>query len=859
MKNIIYTFAFFLLTNCIFYTANAQLNTEAYFKYLKDHENMTAKELLLEYPAGVFAAAAPTDLQSADYFSIINEKYKFTDYEKELAAKNSFMVTERLNYYTYADAFSDAYVKDLPIYISSDAILHALHRSYDNMLIDIETYSLEPQLFRALLAMKAALKSSPVPLSPLAQKARNDADIYLTIALQLVKSDNYYKKLDYPTEATFANNHEEIEKIKSLINAETYTQYLIFGDVPRYIDFSQMIPRGHYADHNPGYFKAMMWLGRIEVLITKTNGFPSPTDEDIKRQCMLAVILSKLTEISGAKTNFESIDLLISKFVGEQDNLTLTKLIGINSSLNISSPDQLNDDALQKRFQDEAIKEGAGQQILSQMIWVNPFSEEPLKPGAAFMLMGQRFIFDSFILGNLVHDKVPWRMMPDPLDVMFTLGNDAAIQLLMPQINICNYAKHLAGLRYLSNALTKDYWHSSLYSTWLSAIRSLNPPSNRASLPKFMQTGAWWQKSLNTQLGSWAELRHDNILYGKQSYTAMDGCMYPKGYVEPVPLLYSTISKFTESMKFAVSNVHIDKELFPDKYYERIIDSMISRLNLINKTCSVLSSMAEKELRSEQFNQEEQNVIQNWITKKIAVGCTGYTYNGIYPLLMYGVTETHVADPNFIIADVHTQPTDEAGNMVGKVLHVGTGKVNMALIIAQDPADGCSTAYVGPVGSYYEYITEDFKRLTDKEWQANFYQKNVPLPPRPKWVNSYLSSDSGNTKGEQQNLFMEGIAKEPLMPVTTIQFSFTPNPMNNSGLISFEIPASLMDKDINVKIYSSMGECINQIPYSTSGNGRFAALWDGLNLAGERVSNGVYFVRITIGESSSILQFTVSK
>ena len=54
---------------------------------------------------------------------------------------------------------------------------------------------------------------------------------------------------------------------------------------------------------------------------------------------------------------------------------------------------------------------------------------------------------------------------------------------------------------------------------WLNSIRKLNPPKDRSALPQFMQTAAFWQEKLNTQLSSWAQLRHDNLLYAKQSYT----------------------------------------------------------------------------------------------------------------------------------------------------------------------------------------------------------------------------------------------------------------------------------------------------------------------------------------------------
>src|SRR5205809_4413414 len=41
-------------------------------------------------------------------------------------------------------------------------------------------------------------------------------------------------------------------------------------------------------------------------------------------------------------------------------------------------------------------------------------------------------------------------------------------------------------------------------------------------------------KHTNTQMASWTQLRHDTILYVKQSYTSVPSCYYPAGFVEPV-------------------------------------------------------------------------------------------------------------------------------------------------------------------------------------------------------------------------------------------------------------------------------------------------------------------------------------
>src|SRR5262249_6119015 len=44
-------------------------------------------------------------------------------------------------------------------------------------------------------------------------------------------------------------------------------------------------------------------------------------------------------------------------------------------------------------------------------------------------------------------------------------------------------------------------------------------------------------------LASWAQLRHDSILYARQSYTGEPICYYPAGYVEPVPGFWARLER----------------------------------------------------------------------------------------------------------------------------------------------------------------------------------------------------------------------------------------------------------------------------------------------------------------------------
>jgi hypothetical protein len=73
---------------------------------------------------------------------------------------------------------------------------------------------------------------------------------------------------------------------------------------------------------------------------------------------------------------------------------------------------------------------------------------------------------------------------------------------------------------------------------WLAALRELSPPTTDSRFPESMRTRAWAMKGVNTQMAFWTPLRHDTILYFKQSYTETYLCSYPYGFVEPIPAFW---------------------------------------------------------------------------------------------------------------------------------------------------------------------------------------------------------------------------------------------------------------------------------------------------------------------------------
>ena len=105
-----------------------------------------------------------------------------------------------------------------------------------------------------------------------------------------------------------------------------------------------------------------------------------------------------------------------------------------------------------------------------------------------------------------------------------------------------------------------------------------------------------------------------------------------------------------------------------------------------------------------------------------AIGAEGW-----YSDLFFEGLDAVTYDPT--IADVHTQPTDEGGNEVGRVLHVGTGMPKL-MVVSVDTCSG-PRAYAGLVSSYFERITEHFERLNDKQWATEL---NQGTPPEVSWA-----------------------------------------------------------------------------------------------------------------------------
>ncbi|MFH1052689.1 MAG: DUF3160 domain-containing protein [bacterium] len=843
MKKILQILA---LICAISFTALSQTKVDKYWEFIENNPNYNINQLFNEHPVGMYKGLVSPTQDSILYLDNIKKAYGLTSYEAELIDKHGFMVTERNSYYTFWRALGDIYNKDLPVMITTDFILDAFHISYDAILRTIEEEILISNLSKLLGRMQNSLEKIP----GLEQNV-NDIDIYLTVAKACLSGSSSPK---------FSENQNEINKIIGMINSEQFQTYPLFSSTSRKIDFSQFTVRGHYtlSDGLMGYFKCMMWLGRTEFYLIpplESDNEPKQTEEDIQRQIIDAFLLHKLINDSEQLENFNSVDDIIESMVGISDNVQLEHLTELLQEMNISDINEFKNLDKVHEFQNLlSTKEYAEQRILSQIL-MSPFSKEQIKPASAFLLLGQRFLADSYICGNLVYDKIVVdgqkikRMLPSVNDVLFSLGNNSSLEFLQTELERYSYQKQLAALRLLFDSYDESYWDNSIYNSWLKVIRTLNAPDDatRKTLPGFMQTAAWWQEKMNTQLSSWAQLRHDNILYGKQSYTGGPSCAYPYVYIEPIPDFYKAMSNLAKKSKEICSKFN---DFYIDKY-----------LNNLDSISEKLYTIASKEAGNIKLDENDLNFL-----------CGAFDWGGgcgaVFPRGWIGqlyIGERLIPDVQKmywnLIADIHTSPFDAGGNQVGWVKHVATGLVDLGVFIAEN-YEGHATAFVGPVMSFHEYTTNDFKRMNDYEW-ISFYNNEVIKGNqsfRPEFVDLYLADKNGNPRNDNpMSLPVEVVSVKEQKYRETVKLSAYPNPFSEIVYISFNIPANLTGEILKASIYNTEGTIIKTIIENPVQSGNFTIKWEGIDEKSQLVSSGLYVCQIQIGNRTETTKVVLQR
>lgn len=810
---------------------------EAYRQFVAQNVDLDTNELLAaSVPAVRYESDLQLSIDDATFLPAVAAKYQLTEDERELLRRHGFVVSERLTQRSYGDALLEIWHADLPVFLSSDLILHTVHRSFLRVMQRIESEHLATLLDETLTALHAALPAVAARYQddPPMHVCIDDLDVYLAVARSLLEGAR--------ASTVRSSNDAFVEELLTAIASRGVHMFALFNDIPRRLDFSQFTVRGYYTETPllSRYFETMMWLGRVDFRLSRGNSADAPAS--VQREVVDAFVLRELVEQSQTGARIADIDRVVRLFVGVPDNTTLDDLDSMAASIGLQGAAQLWQEETYAAF--ESLLDGEAYQpqaINSRILMADPMAGEPLQPPYAFLLLGQRFTVDSHVLGQVVYDHIEYegqrifRGLPDPLDVLYALGNDDVLPLLRSELDLYHYAANLSALRYLIDSYDDDFWNQSLYTRWIHAIRSLSKTGDQVGAPDFMRTAAWQQEKMNTQLASWAELRHDTLLYVKQSYTSGVICSYPHGYVEPVPALFTRLKAFADFARDEVLTVGLPSTI------ATTVSSFYGNMSSIMGT---LRSIAQKELDQAPLSDTEQAFLQTVLF--IDSQMCGAPEQGWIRSLYFDGADWPVGTPDLIVADVHTQPTDQAGNLVGRVLHVGTGDPRLAVLVTGCPG-ATPVAYVGPVASFHQHVTQGFERLTDDAWEQLLAGGNAPSSP--DWTWSHVADAQGEIR-EGGRVLDQGwtvSVEDPQSPpgdqpgrLSRLAWvRNTPNPFNPRTVIGFELlgPAPI---EVEVRIYDVRGTLVRVLLHETLPPNTWFVAWDGKDDAGEDASSGVY-------------------
>ena len=151
-------------------------------------------------------------------------KFDFRLNADELAKfkRNGFVVSERMGAANFIEMYYRIYERDMPVFVSADAILHAWHHSYDAMLEEIEMGYLHPSLVKILSSMHDKIPDAHKEYGQgILQDSVKDADYFLAVAMSLLQGQ---------PAATRLNQDERVKKTLKRTATDCKWRNLISSD-----------------------------------------------------------------------------------------------------------------------------------------------------------------------------------------------------------------------------------------------------------------------------------------------------------------------------------------------------------------------------------------------------------------------------------------------------------------------------------------------------------------------------------------------------------------------------------------------------------------------------------------------------
>ncbi len=603
----------------------------------------------------------------------------------EALARNGFVVVPA-DIRLFQHAYEGNIYAGWPVFVTTDVAYHEWHQLYDKTLRSLEQDVLLPKLEKLVSGSVEAAHAQSLELAgtPLAPAASHTEQLFGLAAAEL----------GMPVELGSL-----AQKEKALIDAHNTTKSSPLLGVK--VDYSLFTPRGHYTRNADltRFFLAVSVLGQLPFCLPGTSDCPAGVEP--ARIGMLAsrTLVGHPELVSLWRSIYEPTAFL----VGRSDDYTPLEVDAAAKSVD---PTWLHDPT--PLAKDATVANAIAALVAARPVKIN--SEQ-----AAIRYLGTRFVIDSYVLDKLVYPHVGTadkpRLMPSALDLAAVLGSDFAYQLQKKagETSYANYDSQLAKLEQAVAARPAADWGSTVYDAWLYALQPMFATHGTA-FPDFMRTPLWTAKDQQTGLGSYAELKHDTVLFAKQFVAEGGGESIPPrhNWVEPDPVAFERIAAAAELLRAGMR----ERELLTQRTSALIRDAI--------GMFTFLGRVARDELAATPIAKADNDRLTN--------------FGGELEALWFRTSDLPVSGPatadqaDAVVADVGSSPKG--------VLEVATGRVDRLYVLVPDGKGGFEVA-LGGVYSYYEFTSPPGQRLDDTAWRALLDKGTQPA--RPAWEGSFIA------------------------------------------------------------------------------------------------------------------------
>ena len=617
---------------------------------------------------------------------------------------------------------------DFPSFVTTDLYLQLFHLYFDCVLRDVEEKHLDSLMIVFSSQMEAEMKTLTSSQDAEVKAAAEFGQAWFAVASWLFSHDKA------PASAATLNVPEAykkmvMEEITKAIDAENgYSDMLEYFPSEEMFGYSLFRPRGHYTRSKvcSRYFRGMMWL--------QTAHFGTNKPSKMKQIALIANVFNQQPKLSAI---YNKVSEPITYLMGTPDNVTIIQVANRIKEMGLPI-EQLLSSRKEMANLTKDIEEIAKRQMRIELKKTR---------GSKYVvdIMPQRYQPDAEALITTTDQDSPVSLRPCPkgLDWMAVMGLPGAERILIDELKEAQkWADFPKALTTARKKAATTQWEACVANQWMYTLQSLGDTAQ--SLPYFMQSPQWQKKNLNTALASWAELKHDAILYAKQPMLAEcgDGGPEPpvvKGYVEPNVKFWEKAIALVTRMDKVLTTYNLQTEK-AKAVYERI-----------KEMAEFCRDISKKELNGGKITDEEYNQIEiiGSTVENISLELVSEDNQMLQGWSDVVSTDKKVA----VVADVFTAGGENVAIDDKCVLYEGVGPAYEIYVVVE--IDGSLYLTRGSVFSYREFtrLMSD-PRMTDEEWQEEL--KKSPTGGTPSWMKEIIAPVKGMSADDEETFYSSG-------------------------------------------------------------------------------------------------------